>query len=136
MDGALNLNILLIRDPELRFQAMATVLHEGRHYTQYYASNSELSFFEFRAKRWKKNMEKYISSSVDRELYDMQIVERDAQKFAIKKMKRWQRKFADEEDFWRIYNNLNYRFEQNEKEAIEKYGKFYRRKIRKRIGRM
>lgn len=129
----LHLNILLITNPNLRFQAMATVLHEGRHYTQHYASSSDLSWFEFRAKKWRKNIQKYVPSAVDQDLYRMQVVERDAQKFAIKQLRKWKNKFDDEDDFWLVFNNLTYRYSEAEKEAQQKYGKNYKRKINKKI---
>ena len=133
--ATLHLNIKLLTEDRLRFQALATVLHEGRHFTQHYAANGELTIFDFRARRWQKNMQKYVPSAEDSELYSMQEVERDAQKFALRKMKAWKRKFEKEEDFWLIYENLQKRFTLAEQEAKEKYGKFYKHKIRKRINK-
>ena len=125
----LHLNFLLISEPRLRFQAMATVLHEGRHYTQHYAASSDLAWFEFRAKKWKKNMERYISSAEDPELYRVQTIERDAQKFAISKLNSWQHKFENEKDFWMVFDHLVEAYEENEKNAIAKYGRHYKKRI-------
>lgn len=133
--AVLHLNVMLLSSDKLRFQALATVLHEGRHCMQHYAAHGDLSFFEFRAKRWRKNMENYVASGEDAELYRMQEVERDAQKFAIKKLEKWSYKFRNEDDFWLVLNNLKRRFEETEMQAKEKYGKFYRHKIRRKINK-
>jgi len=133
--ATLHLNLSLLTNDELRFQAMATVLHEGRHCTQHYATNGKLSFFDFRAKRWQKNMQKYVRYSEDEELYKMQEIERDAQKFALKKLNAWKHKFRNEEDFWIVFNGLVGLYEQNEQDARVKYGMFYKNKIRRKIDR-
>lgn len=127
------INIHLLTDPALRFQAMATILHEGRHATQYYIINSDLAWFQFRAKGWKRNIQEYVSSAEDSSLYRMQEVERDAQLFAIKHLKRWRRKYENEEDFERTFEIMKRQYNLAEEKAIKKYGKFYRYKIRKEI---
>ena len=47
----LHINIQLISRINFRFQAMATVLHEGRHATQHYIITHDPSWFQFKSKR-------------------------------------------------------------------------------------
>ena len=45
----------LILNPAYRFHALETIIHEGRHASQYEIINQEnLKWWQFRAKRWKK----------------------------------------------------------------------------------
>lgn len=129
----LHLNMLLISRVDLRFQAMATVLHEGRHATQHFISKNDPAWFQFKARRWKKNMNNYISSREDKNLYLMQEVERDAQLFTIKKMFKWRFKYENEKEFENTYKLIKYQFEKSEQDAKDKYGAFYKSKINRAI---
>ena len=131
----LHLNISLLTKPELRFQAMATVLHEGRHATQQFVISNDLAWFQFKARRWKRNMRAYVSSNDDKNLYQIQEVERDAQIFVLKKLGSWRHKYDEEQDFVRTYGALKKQFDKNENAAKQKYGSFYRAKINREIRR-
>ena len=126
----------LILNPAYRFHALETIIHEGRHASQYVAINKEhIPWWDFRAKRWKKNFMGYISASEDKILYNNQAVERDAQKYTIKMLQRLEWRYKNEPDFYKTLNrNLN-RFENAELQAKKKYGLFYKLKMRKRIER-
>ena len=132
----LHINISLISDISLRFQALATILHEGRHATQTFITENDIAWFQFKAKRWKRNMANYVSSKQDKNLYAMQEIERDAQLFTLKKLKRWYRKFAKEDDFLYTYDAIKHQFDENERKAKERYGRFYRYKINREIDHM
>ena len=80
----LHINLKLLTEPALRFHALETILHEGRHAYQYNViSKKKVRFFEFRKKKWKQNYAGYISSREDHLFYTVQPIERDAQKYAI-----------------------------------------------------
>lgn len=129
----LKINIELITKPALRFQAMSTILHEGRHATQFHISNNDPAWFQFSARRWKKNIQNYVSFSQNKDLYAMQEIELDAQLFTKKMLLKWSRKFKNELDFQKTLSNLLHQIEHTEKEAKLRFGKFYRYKINKAI---
>jgi len=133
----LHISINLIKKPELRFHALETILHEGRHAYQHHLINKKkLRFFDFKAKRWKKNYAGYITSTDDPLLYSMQPIERDAQKYAIKEMNKLAGKYNNERDFYLTMQHMTTRYEDSERELKEKHGIFYKvhlnRKIKKR----
>lgn len=127
----------LILDVKYRFHALETIIHEGRHATQYLsASRENIPWWNFRAKRWKRNFETYVSSSQDRLLYNNQEVERDAQKYTIKWLKKLEYKYQNEEDFYATLRRNVQRFENAEDQARKEYGIFYKYKMRKKMDRM
>ncbi len=127
------LNDKLIYEPKYRFHAMETIAHETRHAYQFTLINRELRWYEFRAKRWKRNWFGYFSSSADNVMYNNQSIERDAQKYSLKLLKRHKGKYQAEEDFQNTYNAVLYRYEQADIDARKKYGIFYKQKIEKNI---
>lgn len=126
----------LILNPAYRFHALETIIHEGRHASQYvYATRENLHWWNFRAKRWKKNFQGYISASEDRLMYNNQEVERDAQKYTIKMLEKLEYKYRNEPDFYTTLKRNRYRYEKAEEEARNKYGIFYKHKLRRKIDR-
>lgn len=124
----------LILNPSNRFHALETIIHEGRHATQYLSATREnLRWWNFRAKRWKRNFDSYVSSSEDKLLYNNQEVERDAQKYTIKMLQKLEYKYAKEKDFHTTLKRNLYRYEQSELDARKKYGIFYKHKMRKKM---
>lgn len=132
--GLLKLNISLITNPALRFHAMETIFHEGRHAYQYEMIRSgKPGFFNFKAKRWLKNWKGYVSAKEDATIYGMQDIERDAQIFTIRKLNRLKNKYRKEEDFEKTFSLIKRKYEKAEENAKEKYGMFYKLKIQKQI---
>lgn len=126
----------LIYNPTYRFHALETIIHEGRHATQYAnISKDKLHWWNFRAKRWKKNFQGYISSNEDVLLYNNQEVERDAQKYTIKMLKKLAYKYRNEEDFQKTLDRNIYRYEVSDDEARRKYGIFYKQKMRRQVNK-
>ena len=82
------LNPMLIYEPKYRFHAMETIAHETRHAYQFSVANRKLKWYEFRAKKWQRNWSGYFSSGIDNLMYNNQSIERDAQKFSIKFLKK------------------------------------------------
>lgn len=124
----------LLLAPALRFHALETIIHEGRHATQYVAiSEKKLHWWNFREKRWKTNFQGYISSSEDVVMYNNQEVERDAQSYTIRMLEKLESKYKNEDDFYKTVERNIYRYEKAEQDARKKYGIFYKAKMRKRI---
>lgn len=124
----------LILAPALRFHALETIIHEGRHATQYVAiTEKKLHWWNFREKRWKVNFQGYFSSSEDQIMYNNQEVERDAQIYTINMLEKLESKYRNEEDFYTTVKRNIYRYEKADQDARKKYGLFYKLKMRKRI---
>lgn len=127
---------LILNIPD-RFAALETIIHEGRHATQHIIAFKEnIPWWNFRAKRWKKNFSGYVSSSDDRLLYNNQEVERDAQKYTIKMLKKLEYKYRYEDDFYKTLQMNEYRYNKADEEAKEKYGFFYKFKMRRKINKI
>jgi len=126
----------LLIDPSMRFHALETIIHEGRHAEQYdKVTRDELKWYEFKAKRWRDNWQGYFSSAEDSTMYNNQEIERDAQKFTINKLKRLAFKYRNERDFaYTLQANIN-RYENAELSAVKKYGIFHRYKINRKVRR-
>ena len=106
----------LLLNPAYRFHALETIIHEGRHATQFVAINKpKLHWWNFKEKRWKANFQGYVSASEDQLLYNNQEVERDAQRYTIKMLQKLEYKYHNEEDFYKtVKRNIN-RYESAEK---------------------
>ena len=66
-------------------------------------------------------------------MYNNQSIERDAQKYSLKILKKYRGKYEKEEDFKNTYDAVAYRYDQAEIDAKKKYGFFYKHKIEKNI---
>jgi len=127
----------LILDISERFTALETIIHEGRHATQYIIAFKEnIPWWRFKAKRWKKNFAGYISSNDDKLLYNTQEVERDAQKYTIKMLRKLEYKYRYEEDFYKTLERNEYRYNKADEDAKEKYGMFYKFKMHRKINKL
>ncbi len=130
----LKLSINLIDDPKLRYHALETILHEGRHAYQYeQITKKRISPFNFKAKKWRANYSGYISSREDKTIYSMQPIERDAQKYAINQMEKHSFKFRNEADYQATMRSMIYRYEESVRQAKQELGMFYKHKMNKRI---
>lgn len=124
----------LILNPAYRFHALETIIHEGRHATQYFmVTRKKIPWWNIKAKRWKKNFEGYVSASEDKLIYNNQEVERDAQKYTIKWLEKLAYKYQKESDFQTTLERNLHRYESSDEKAREKYGVFYKQKLRKKI---
>ena len=130
----LHINIRLLEEPNLRFHALETIFHEGRHAFQFYLIHKRKPrFYEFKKKRWIENYSGYITSSEDKLFYSAQPIERDAQRYAIKKLERLYHRFKNEDDYHRTLEIIKNRFENTNLELKEKHGFLYRHKLSKKI---
>ncbi len=124
------LNQNLVYEPRFRFHGMETIAHETRHAYQHILISRDLKWYEFTAKKWKRNWGAYFSAGTDDVMYNNQAIERDAQKYSIKFLKK--HKYPDQ-DYIDTFNAVVYRYEQAEVEAKKKYGMFYKFKIEKNV---
>jgi len=130
----LYINNNLVLNHAYRFFAMETIIHEGRHAYQYYViNNKNLHFYNVKERRWKENWKGYIPSEENLTDYNIQAVERDAQGYTLKMLKRLAFKFRNEEAFHAALYANQRRYDDSEFEARKKYGAFYKRKIDKKI---
>ncbi len=123
----------LIEDTRYRFHAMETIAHETRHAYQFNVVDRDLKWYEFTAKRWKRNWMGYFSSSTDNVMYNNQSIERDAQKYSIKFLKKYAGKYKHEEDWVNTFNAVTYRYDNADDEARKEYGWLYKFKIESNI---
>ena len=127
------INENLLHEQKYRFHALETIAHETRHAYQYSLISKDLKWYQFTAKKWKRNWFGYFSSTSDDVMYNNQSVERDAQKYSLKILKKYKGKYEKESDFQRTYNAVLSRYEQAEIRAKKEYGLFYKYKIEKNI---
>lgn len=130
----LYINEILITEHHLRFMALATILHEGRHAYQFQVARaSKIPWYKFSAKRWKKNFQGYFTASDDETIYSMQAVERDAQEFAIDTLKSLSFKYSNEKDYQATLDFLQDDYIQKRFDAKKKFGSSYEKAINKNI---
>ena len=127
------LNENLLHEQHLRFHALETIAHETRHAYQYSLINRDLKWYEFTAKKWKRNWFGYVSSATDNLMYNNQSVERDAQKYSLKILKQFKGKYGGEKEYRDTYSAVLYRYEQSDIQARKELGMFYKFKIENKI---
>ena len=134
-ERAIDLHVRFLQYPEKRFLGMATLMHECRHAFQDHVVESTKKFRMFsRASRWKKNMQGYLDTYNSQKqsefsFYEMQPIERDANRYAIKRLKRMWFRYRKEPDF---HKTLKYRedsYEEAEDKAIKRLGIFYKFRV-------
>ncbi len=128
------LNKMFVTEDSLRFDGMFTLFHEGRHAFQHHVcfSGEELGIFS-KARKWKKNFGGYINGAEDEySFYAMQPVERDANKYALSRLKSFKYRFIED----RYYNATvvfeEKCFDDDKFRAKEELGMFYQHKLAKR----
>ena len=127
------INSKLIEDPKYRYHALETIAHETRHAYQYTVVNRDLRWFEFTAKKWKRNWQGYFGASGDSLMYNNQSIERDAQKYSIKFLKRYRWKYRNEQNWQETFDAVWNRYDTADDKARQRYGIFYKWKIENNI---
>lgn len=125
------INSILLEDVRYRFHGLETIAHETRHAYQFNLVSRKLKWYEFTAKRWQRNLQGYFSSSADNLMYNNQSVERDAQKFSIKFLKK--HRYEGDKDYERTLRVVEERYDKADDDARKEYGFFYKLKIEKNI---
>ena len=118
---------------EDRFFVLATLFHEGRHaYQKDEIDDKENHHFLSKEYRWKKNLEGYVgvaNSGDSISYYTMQPIERDADRYAIRQLRRLRIRFLFCKDFKRALDHSVYGYRQDKARARRELGFFYRIKI-------
>lgn len=128
------LNQMFIEDEFLRFDGMFTLFHEGRHAFQHNVcfSGKELGLFS-RARKWAKNFGGYIDGAQDEySFYAMQPIERDANKYALQRLKSFRYRFIDDRYYNATVTFEEKCFDDDKFRAKEELGLFYKHKLSKR----
>ena len=127
------LNKMFIEQDELRFMGMFTIFHEGRHAYQHKVALEKNPGIFSRGKKWRSNFEGYIGGAEDEyTFYSMQPVERDANKYALQRLKHFQSKFIDDRYYVATLKFEEKCFEDDKFRAKEELGMFYKHKVAKR----
>ena len=84
-----------ITDPNLSYDGMATIFHEGRHAYQHYICFEKEKVSRFsRAHKWRQNFAGYEAGGEDKySFYTMQLVERDANRYALNRLKQFRHRY-------------------------------------------
>ena len=130
------LNSKLINVSSLRFHALETIIHETRHaYQHRIISVSTLHWWNFKKKQWAKNYSSYITSAEDSSFYNLQPIERDAQKYTISRLRRFRFRYRKEKEFFNTLTKIIERYDTSEKKARKAHGFFYKFKLRKSLNK-
>lgn len=126
-ENRIELNTKFVYQPEYRYYGMATLFHEGRHAFQYHAINTKekLGIFS-KARKWRKNFQGYTSTEEGKySFYSMQPVERDANHYAIKRMRRFKFRYRNDKLFADTLKDKEMQFEEVKHLAKKELGLFY-----------
>ncbi len=126
------LNTVFFLDDNMRFFGLATLFHEERHAQQHAIVKSKKKLFKLsKAYRWQKNMQGYISYDGNEKYsyYSMQEIERDANKYAINRLKHFKFRYRHEDLFTRTLDAKIKQFADTKDLAKKELGFFYRIKL-------
>ena len=115
-----------------QFLGLATLFHEGRHVQQHHVVKSKKKLFRFsKAYKWKQNMTAYIQYEGNEKYsyYSMQEVERDANKFAIQRLRRLKFWFRNDKEYLRALDEKEREFDLVKEHAKKELGIFYKLKL-------
>ncbi len=134
-DNAIYINEEYIMDPNLVYDGMATIFHEGRHAYQYYICFKKEKLHKWStAYRWRKNLAGYEKGSKDTfSFYSMQPVERDANRYALYRLKQFSRRYGNDPLFDATVKFREMEFVEERLKARKDLGLFHRWKVNKNI---
>ena len=111
---------------------MNTLFHEGRHAFQYlccFQKNKYLFPFSY-ARKWKKNFQGYANGEKEPiSFYTMQPVERDANKYALNRLKQFRSKFKENEIYENTLKLIEHEYIDDKITAKKELGAFYQIKV-------
>ncbi len=118
----------------LRFDGMFTLFHEGRHaYQHHVVFQTQNAGIFSKARKWKKNFEGYIKGNMDEySFYSMQPIERDANRYALKRLKQFSFRFRYDSMFARTVEYEEMCLDGDKLKARKDLGFFYKQKIAKK----
>lgn len=135
--NTIELNSKFVYENNLRFFGMATLFHEGRHAFQHHLCYGGKKVRRFsRAYKWKKNFQGYVNGETDKySFYSMQPIERDANKYAIMRMKNFRFRFRNEPLFKQTLERRIEDFDDVKDLAKKELGIFYKLRVSLRNSR-
>jgi len=134
-DKAIYINCSFFNDNSKQFLGLATLFHEQRHAEQFFIVSTTKKFNRFsKSYKWKKNMEAYILYEGKEKFsyYSMQEVERDANKYAINKLKKMKFWFRRDDNYYYALNRKIKEYEVTKEIAKKELGFFYKLKLKMR----
>lgn len=125
------LNSQFLTDSTMRFIGMATLFHEGRHAYQHHVCFVKKHFSIFSpARKWQKNFQGYSNAEDDKySFYSMQPVERDANRYALKRMRQFRHRFGGLRIYEASIEYLQHEYDQVKCHAKKELGIFYNLKV-------
>ena len=129
--NTIELNSKFMLENNLRFFGMATLFHEGRHAYQHHLCYGGKKVRRFtRAYKWKKNFQGYVGGDADKySFYSMQPIERDANKYAILRMKNFRFRYRNEKLFAATLERKIEDFDDVKDLAKKELGMFYKLRV-------
>lgn len=120
-----------------RFELMGVLFHEGRHAYQFDEINEKKKHCILsKAYWWKRNFQGYVNvaeSGNTISFYSMQPVERDADEYAVKRLKHFWFRFRKEADYISAYTWRKDELKRDIRIAKRQLGPFYKWKVARRM---
>jgi hypothetical protein len=131
-EKAIYLNTDFFVKDNMQFFGLATLFHEQRHAQQHFVVKSKKKIWRFsKAYKWQQNMKGYIQYEGDEKYsyYSMQEVERDANKNALQRLKKFRFRFRKEKLYKYTVAEKEKEFDYVKEHAREELGMFYKLKL-------
>lgn len=117
----------------MQFWALTVLFHEGRHAFQHeeVVENNKPSVFS-KTYKWKQNFEGYVNYNNNEKFsyYAMQDVERDANKYALKRLKSLHFWFKNELGYQETIKSKQDELDSQVEDAKKELGLFYKLKVK------
>jgi len=126
------LNSMFIFKNKWQFYGLATLFHEQRHAQQHFVVKTKKKIFRLsKTYKWQQNMMAYIQYEGDEKYsyYSMQEIERDANKNAIHRLRKFKFRFRNEKLYWLTLREKERQFEEVKENAKKELGVFYKFKL-------
>ena len=131
-NNVIYLNEAYITDANLSYDGMATIFHEGRHAYQHYVCFEKEKVHRWsRAYKWRQNFAGYEQGSEEKySFYSMQPVERDANRYALYRLKQFKRRYKNDPLYWATLEYREMLFNEERIQAKKDLGFFYWWKVK------
>ena len=116
----------------MQFLGLATLFHEQRHAQQHFIVKTKKKISRFsKAYKWQQNMRGYISYDGNEEYsyYSMQEIERDANKNAIHRLRKFRFRFRNDSVYKKSLEIKEQEFDDDKEYAKKELGFFYKFKL-------
>ena len=129
------INGAFFTEPNLQFYGLATLFHEERHAQQHNIVKSKKYICRFsKAYKWRQNMLGYINYDGNDKYsyYSMQEIERDANKYAIERLKKLEYWWRKDKYYYKTLELKIQQFGDVKNLAKKELGIFYKWKLKRR----